>query len=230
MITQDDSLRSSDEEPTPLIPHPDSLEISDKEVRRLQQILNSSGGTQYTFDEAKCRGLELLQLTLMASDPKGYEHHLQHAFIPPGLLMPQTPAALPGPQAFPIPLDGDHQAIIERSLKVLTNELRYVKRRPTHWRWALVAIYDALGHTLAEHLPANFLPYAGLGQLTRLFDAVAAEMPELPQVRSSVELVDRLRTAHITRGVTLWPVRLGQLPDIFADCERVIRRLRKSGE
>ncbi len=53
---------------------------------------------------------------------------------------------------------------------------------------------------------------------TPALHAVAATMPELPQVRASVEEVDRLRTTYITWGVTRWPVELKRLPGIFGDC------------
>jgi hypothetical protein len=226
MDTLDDGLRSSEDEDASLIPHPDSLELSDEEVRRLQEILNATGGRQYSFIEARYRGIELLRLTLMVIDPKRYEHHLKHPLLPPGFPMPAPPPdAPPIPRAFPIKLDANHPREIERALKMLAEELRLVKRRPTHWRWALVALYEALGHTLAAHRPPTFLPYTGLGQLARLFDAVARERPELPQVRASVEEVDRLRTTYITWSVTRWPIDLNHLPDGFLDCLRVIQRL-----
>jgi hypothetical protein len=163
----------------------------------------------------------------MVTNPKGYEHHLRHPLPPPGvpfaLLPPDSPRT---PQAFPIKLDADHTREIERALKMLAHELRFVKRKPTYWRWALVAMYEALGHTLAEHLPATFLPYSGLGQLTKMFDAMAGEHPELPQVRESFEMIERLRTTYITWGVTRWPVDAKkELPGIFLDCLSVIRRL-----
>ena len=80
------------------------------------------------------------------------------------------------------------------------------------------------------HRPASFLPYTGIGQLTKLFDAVVSENPELPQVRASVEEIDRLRTTWITRGVTRWPVSLKNLPGMFVDCLRVIQRLEPAAE
>ena len=52
---------------------------------------------------------------------------------------------------------------MERALKMLAHELHYVKRKPTYWRWALVALYEAVGHALALHRPATFLAYTGLG-------------------------------------------------------------------
>jgi hypothetical protein len=227
MVTLDDSLRSSEEKKQPpLIPHPESLELSDEEVEKLRKILNESSTKEWSFSEAKYRGLELLDLTLMLLDPKGYEQHLQHPSLPPGApLPPPPPDPVPEPRAFPIRLEADHPREIERALQMLADELRYVKRRPTHWRWALVALHDALGHTLAAHRPSTFLPYTGLGQLTRLFDAVAGEYPDLPQVRTSVQEIDRLRTTYVTWGVTRWPVELKRLPEIFLDCVRVIQRL-----
>jgi hypothetical protein len=108
---------------------------------------------------------------------------------------------------------------------MLHDELRWVKRRPTSWRWALVALYNALGHTLAAHCPASFLPYTGIGQLTKLFEAVLAEHPEIADARSAVEEIDRLRTTWITRAVTSWPVDLKGLPRSFLECLRVIDNL-----
>lgn len=70
--------------------------------------------------------------------------------------------------------------------------------------------------------------HSPFGQLLRLFDAVAGEMPELPQVRVSVEIVDRLRTTCLPRSVTRWPVELKQLPGIADDCRRLIARLQKA--
>ncbi|NOT34438.1 MAG: hypothetical protein HOP12_09740 [Candidatus Eisenbacteria bacterium] len=225
METLDDSLRSSEDENAPLIPHPDSLRVSDQQARRLREILNASGDRQYTKLEAKYRGEELLRLTVMLLDPERYKHNLEHPLLPPGFPMsPLPPDTPPVPRAFPIKLDADHPREIERSLKMLTDELRFVKRRPTHWRWALVALYEALGHTLAAHRPATFLPYTGLDQVTRLFDAVVGENPELPQVRESVGMIDRLRTTYITWGITRWPVGLNNLPGIFIDCIQVMRR------
>jgi hypothetical protein len=226
MDTHDDSLRSSEGEDAPLIPHLDSLELSDDEIRRLQAILNASGGEQFNFTETKYRGFELLRITLMLLDPKGYEHHLWNPLLPPGFPMsPPSPDPAPIPQRFPINLEADHPREIERALKMLAEELRLVKRRPTHWRWALVVLYNALGHTLAARRPATFLPYTGIGQLTKMFDAVAGEQPELLQVRDSVKTIDRLRTTYITWGVTRWPIGPSELPGMFLDSLGVIRSL-----
>lgn len=79
-----------------------------------------------------------------------------------------------------------------------------------------------------RHAPASYADDPRAGQLVRLFDAVAKEMPELPQVRASVEIVDRLRTTHLPRGVTRWPVDLKALPGVVEDGERLVRRLAKS--
>ncbi len=131
----------------------------------------------------------------------------------------------PIPQPYPIKLDADHPRQIESNLKMVRDELRWVKRRPTSWRWALVALYNALGHNLALHRPASFLPYTGIGQLTRLFDAVATEHPEIVSARRAVEEVDRLRTAWITRAVTSWPANPNHLHPIFDACLSAIRTL-----
>jgi predicted Rossmann fold nucleotide-binding protein DprA/Smf involved in DNA uptake len=81
----------------------------------------------------------------------------------------------------------------------------------------LVALYNAVGHTLGA--PAIQRP----GQVTKLFDAVAAEHPEIAEAKGAVEEVERLRCAWITWGVTDWPVELKKLPGIFLDCLRMVR-------
>jgi len=226
MDTLDDSLRSSEEEQPPLIPHPDSLEISDEQIRRFQEILKHAGAGEVNFTEAKYRGLELLRLFLMLMDPKGYAYHLRHPLPFPGHPIPAPPPDPPPiPQPFPIRLDADHEKEIAQALEMLEDELRNVKRRPTHWRWALVALYNALGHTLAMHRPPTFLPYLGIGQLTKLFEAVASEHPEIVDSRAAVEKIDRLRTTWITRAVTGWPVDPGALGTLFRECTRAIHTL-----
>ncbi len=213
-ISSDDLSRTL--EPLPLDPDPLSIRISDDEVRKLQKILQDESGREWSFAEARASGQELLDLTCTLM--------VEGAQAPPEAA--QAPQDVsPTPHAFPIPFGVDHDREIAKNLAMLQDELRCVNRWPSHWRWALVALYDALGHALAKHRPASFLPYLGLGQLTRLFDAVAAEMPELPQVRASVEQIDRLRTGWIIRGPTRWPVDVGELPGIFENCVRVIKRL-----
>jgi len=225
-MTTDTTLPSApSEELDPLIPHPLELEISDDEVRRFQQIMRETSQVELSFPEAKERGLELLRLTLMLVDPDGYAKRLKE---PPvlnrGLVTPiASPAPVPAEVA--LPLEGDHARAIEESLQRLAKELQLVKRRPTAWRWALVALWDALAHALAANRPAGFAPVSGLLELPRLFRAVSAEHPELPQVEQSVETINDLRTRHISRGVTRWPVELKQLPGIFLDCLRVVSRL-----
>lgn len=109
---------------------------------------------------------------------------------------------------------------------MLVDELRWVKRRPTHWRWALVALYNGVGHTLAAHRPTTFLPYTGIGQLSKLFEAVAAEHPEIADGREAVEEIDRLRTVWITKAVERWPAGSELLPRRFLDCLQITKWLR----
>lgn len=106
--------------------------------------------------------------------------------------------------------------------------MRWGKRRPSCRRWALVALWDALAHSLAADRPAGFRPEGELRELPRLFHAVCGDHPELPQVEQSIEALNDLRTKHISRGVTRWSVRLTALPGIVADCLRVIERLEPS--
>jgi hypothetical protein len=226
-MTTDTTLPTAPlEERDPLIPHPLELEISDEEVRRFQQIMRETSQVELSFPEAKQRGLELLRLTLMLVDPEGYAKRLKE---PPvlnrGLVAPPV-APAPIPAEVALPLEGDHARAIEDSLQRLAKELQLVKRRPTAWRWAVVALWDALAHALAAHRPAGFVRQTGLLELPRLFRAVSGEHPELPQVEQSVETINDLRTRHIAKGVTRWPVDLKkQLPGMFGDCLRVMRRL-----
>lgn len=135
---------------------------------------------------------------------------------------------MPAPvtQHLDLPLDGDHARAIEENLERLGRELRLAKRQPTAWRWALVALWDALAHALAANRPPEFRPESGARELPRLFQAVYGEHPELPQVEHSIEMLNDLRTRHIARGVTRWPVELRrELPGIFLDCLRVVGRL-----
>ena len=200
-------------------------EISDEEVRRFQQIMRETSRVELTFPEAKERGLELLRLTLMLVDPEGYAKRLKESpVLNRGLVTPDV-APAPIPTEVALPLEGDHARAIDESLERLAKELQLVKRRPTAWRWAVVALWDALAHALAAHRPAGFVPESGLRELPRLFSAVSREHPELPQVEQSIERINDLRTRHITKGVTRWPVELKQLPGMFSDCLRVIGRV-----
>lgn len=100
-----------------------------------------------------------------------------------------------------------------------------MRQRPTTWRYVPVALWDALAHALMSVRPVGCGEHLGPGALTQLFCAVAAERPALPQVETSIELIDQLRCVHITKGVTRWPVPLERLPGIFMDGLRVIDRL-----
>lgn len=158
-------------------------------------------------------------------DPREYARRSkEHSMAEPDRPAPKAePARLP--QAFPIPLQGNHERDLTLSLEMVAHELPAVRRRPSSWRWVIVALYDALGHALALRRPASYWPKEDLGQLTALFDAVAAERPELPEVREAVALIDRIRTTYIADAVARWPVSLKNLPGIMEDCLRVIRSL-----
>lgn len=230
MTTLDDFLRLPIGQRPPLIPDPYSLKLTDDQVREFQTILHDRSQRQWSFEEAKARSLEVLRLVLMLLDGEGYDYHLKNPALPPGAPMPPPPPdPLPTPQPFPIDLEADHQHETELALKMLADELRQVKRRPTHWRWALVALYNALGHTLAAHRPESFLPYGGLGQLTKLFEAVAKVHPEIAPAKKAVEEIDRLRTTWITRAVAAWPVDVNTLPPLFLDSLKLIRALEHPG-
>lgn len=207
------------------MPHPLDLRLSDEAAEGLQAILEEMSGHAWTLDDAKQRGLELLRLAYLLMDPAEYARRIKDPVIlDTGVKMQPVVPSRP-PQAFPIPLQGNHLRDLELKLQQVAHELASVKRRPTSWRWALVCMYDALGHALALHRPETYWPKEDLGQLTALFDAIAAERPELPQVQESIALIDRVRTTYVADGVTRWPVSLKMLPAVFEDCLRVIRRL-----
>lgn len=205
------------------MPFFDFYALSEESVRRLQELLEVETGHPWRPLDARLRGIELLELTAMLADPVGWEYWKKH---PPFAVVPEPEfESVPIPQAFPIKLDLDHDVEIRKALAMLEDELRQVKRRPTHWRWAIVALYEALGHALAKHRPASYVDDPRPGQLLRLFDAVAAAVPQRPEARMSVKMVDRLRTACLPRGVTRWPVKATELVCIVADCDRVVRQL-----
>lgn len=192
-------------------------DLSDEDVREFQTIMREESMVELSFEEAKARGVELIRLFRMFMDRSGHtgaaRSSVSERFAPPL------------PEAMMLPVGSDHQAVIKEKLERLEQELRLVKHRPTAWRYALVALWDALAHALVAHRPSGFEMGHGFGALTRLFRAIAAERPELPQVEKSIEAIDDLRTRHIHQGVTRWPVALQQLPGIFLDCLRVIQRL-----
>jgi hypothetical protein len=78
----------------------------------------------------------------------------------------------------------------------------------------VVALYEALGHSLALRRPDSFLPYEGLGQVSKLFEAVAVEHPAIAPARKAVGGIEQLRCVWITHAVTNWPTR-GTLPPLF---------------
>lgn len=108
-----------------------------------------------------------------------------------------------------------------------------MRGRPASWRSQASElrgeryVYNAVGHALSKHRPAYYVDDPRPGQLIQRLDAVAGEMPELPQVRASVELVDRLRTTYLPRGVTRWLVELKALHSVVDKCGRVSSRLQE---
>lgn len=222
MPPQDDAS-SSDAEPKPLLPELKFFDLPEDQIRELQRILEADTGHPWRPLDARFAGIELLDLIAMLLDPVGWSYWRKH----PPLVVPvpeeSPPAPPPTPQPFPIKLDVDHDAQIKRELRVLEDELRWVQRRPTSWRWAIVALYNSLGHSLAKHRPADYQDDPGPGQLLRLFDAVPKSRPEIRRHRTAVEEVERLRCTWITRAVSAWPIGLEQLSDLMAAALEVIR-------
>ena len=107
------------------------------------------------------------------------------------------------------------------SLRRLQHELESVAQHPSNWRWAVIALHEALAQALELQLPNTGKDRP----LPEQFHLVEQEHPELPQVQASIEMIDRLRTKHITAGVPSWPVSQAKLPGVVLDCLRVIERL-----
>lgn len=85
-----------------------------------------------------------------------------------------------------------------------------------------MALLNALRHALAKHRPADYQDDLGLGQLLRLFDAVAMTRPEIRKHREAVEKVERLRCTWITRAVREWPTMPDELAALNQACRSMI--------
>lgn len=213
------------EEAEPRIPHPLELELSDEEVRRFQALIQKPGHPDVSLEEARAAALEMLRLFLLLLAPKRYEALMKEApVINRHFVTPPSPA--PSVYAVPLPLDGDHREAIEQNLQQIQSQMRFVGRRPTAWRWVVLATWNALAHALAIERPIGYLPRPGTDQLPQLFRAVCTVRPELPQVGRAIEALNEIRTGHFARGVTRWPVNLKtELPGIVEDRLRVVRRM-----
>lgn len=209
--------------PPPPVPDDHLFDLSDQEVRRLQKILNSEGGYQYSKIEAKYRGLELLQLFRTLLDPKADEERRRHFESGPKMV-PRPPSPPPEPEAFPIRLDADHAYEVGSNLRMLEYELGRAKQFPSSWRWAVVATYNALGHALMLRHPAG--PKDPLHHLLELFDAATRGKPLIRRSRQSVEQLELIRTAWLPRMMSDWPVTQAQLPQVIRACRETIESLR----
>ena len=183
MTTQDKEERLL---PPGWMPHPLDLQLTDEAAGELKAILEEMSDHEWTIDEARQRGLALRRFTLLLMDPDEYARRIKEPVVLNPDLQTRSVAASRPPQAFPIPLQGNHYRDLDLKLQQIAHELTFVQHRPTSWRWAVVSLYDALGHALALHRPETYWPKEDLGQLTALFTAVAAERPELPQVREAI--------------------------------------------
>ena len=203
-------------------PAPDyHFDLPDEEVRRLQKILNSEGGYQYSELEAKLRGIELLELFRMLMDPEADEERRQRQSPGPKMVPPPSPP--PEPQAFPIRLDANHAYEVESSLRMLEYELGRVKQFPTSWRWAVVAAYNALGHALVMRRPAE--PRDAVHHLLELFDAVTEDMPAIQKSREAIEQLEMLRTTWLPRPIGEWPVRRTGLERLMGAANTSVRQM-----
>ncbi len=213
------------------------INLSDERAREFQQLLKEERGLETTLEEAREIAERIIRLYRLLVDPNGVEaavrrvssEQLDYPTEPRRVFEPPLPPE-PEPRPCPILRDADHAKEVHFNLAMVRDELRFVRRRPAHWRWALVALYDALGHALALHCPPEQWPEEGLGQLTRLFDVVATTQPEILPAREAVETVDRIRTNFLRYAVNRWPVSTIALTGVVNGLLHVIARLKLTGD
>lgn len=197
--------------------------LSDDDFREFQTILREESGEELTLAEARIRALEVVSLF------QYFAESLHDQQPPEALAQPNAdvfvPSAVPVPELVPLEPANPGFDGLRESLQQLAVDLPITRRRTTQWRSAIIHLWGALAEVLTKNKPDSIVVGSGPGELSRLFRAVALERPELPQVESSVEVLDDLRTRWLRVGVTRWPVSLGKLPGIFLDGLRVIQRL-----
>lgn len=229
MTTLDETLSSPDDTHLPQIPDPFSLQLTEEAVLELQRILEQETGHSWTLAETRQHGLELMRLTFLMLDPEGFTHWMENPPAPIGFVL-ETPVPRPDPvpRPYPIDFDADHEWEIERNLRMVADELKYVKRRPGNWRWAIVALYNALGHALAMHIPTGRRPEPDVGQLMVLFDIVSKTHGSIAPDRYSVLQLNLIRTKWIAEPIARWPINAGLSP-LFERCEACICALLNHG-
>ncbi len=108
-------------------------------------------------------------------------------------------------------------------MRMVTDELRWVKRRPTGWRWAIAALYGVVGHSLAECWSVP--PSDPLHHLTELFVVALKEVPELAPMQAGIEALEVFRTTWLSEPMHRWPVTPKEMPALFLNCLSVVERL-----
>lgn len=172
-----------------------SLQLSPDEIKEFQQLVEQHAGLTLPEADAATLAAQLLQALAVVRDA-------------------QRQAANPA--------DAPHDLReVTLHLRKLRHELELVPEYPSSWRWAVMALHEALTIALQLNVPAAVADEP----LPALFRRVEQDHPELPQVIRSIELMHRLRTRQIVEGVHRWRIPDITLRVMCADCLRVIRRL-----
>lgn len=221
----DGVLSSPDRASTDATPHaPRSpVGISDEAVAEFQKLMREECGVEMTLEQARKRGSQLVELYRLLLDPEGYERRTTGIAATNHTVYPVDRPRAPEPSAFPIPLDRDDIHEIRSNLALVVDELGKTKQRPNSWRWAVVALYNVLGHCLVRRrrIPAR----DPLRHLMELFDAVAEGDPEMRSYREAVQTLERLRTTWVPYGVERWPIGRADLRRLFGACLDLLHRL-----
>jgi len=124
---------------------PGKWDLSDEAVRDFQRILKKDCGVDMSFEAARIRAREVIDLCRLIIDPDGWSRDRETFVTAADLahLAPGTPVTLtppkppkPDPRPYPTPLTGDHYQAVVRNLELARDEFKYIDRRPSNWRYA----------------------------------------------------------------------------------------------
>lgn len=207
---------------SPPLPPLYSSTLTDADVVELQQLLRLHSGLELTLDQARDAGRRILQLTQAIVDPRVFDPNApSHDVVPSA-----PPRRNTTPYPVPIPLDRDHPAEVLKDLKLLVGELRQLPSERSSWRWVVIALHGAVGHTLALVLGTGAPRPApsGLGHLAALYAAARTRWPKLPDCGSELEDLEMIRTRFLPFMVGEWPITRDQL---ITDVQRLLLMLQQ---
>jgi len=195
--------------------------LSDEDVLEFQRIIAKATGEHLSFEAARLRALELLDLFYLIHDPEGWEQRRSdfiHGYDLPRMgSLDTTPVLHPRPA--PLDLQADHREKLGRALVMIGNGRHWVRARPTTWRYAVIALYEAVGHALVLTLGVEVPdPGDGLHHLTPLYDAALGKGSK----REAIEQLEVLRTTYLPVAVSNWIVQSKDLPRLFIECLEIL--------